>query len=96
MRTEADESHKGSYFIPLVQPCRRRFGSALARRCDIKTAERSSMNQENLKNLVVWHTMSNHLTCEQLPVMAILKEFREMAGIRGRQAHRGTAPPKYN
>ena len=35
------------------------------------------------------------LTCEQVPVMAILKEFRAMAGIRGRNAHRGTTPPKY-
>ena len=25
----------------------------------------------------------------------ILKEFRDMAGIRGRQAHKGQAPPKY-
>ena len=30
-----------------------------------------------------------------MPVMAILKEFRALAGIRGRSAHRGTAPPKY-
>ena len=27
--------------------------------------------------------------------MAILKDFREMAGIRGRNTHRGTTPPKY-
>ena len=28
-------------------------------------------------------------------MMAILKEFREMAGIRGRNTNRGTTPPKY-
>ena len=28
-------------------------------------------------------------------VMAILKEFREMSGVRGRKAHRRTLPPKY-
>ena len=42
------------------------------------------------------HTMGKDLTCEQLPVMAILKEFRELAGIRGRNAHRGKQPPKYD
>ena len=28
--------------------------------------------------------------------MAILKEFRAMGGVRGRNAHRGTSPPKYD
>ena len=32
----------------------------------------------------------------QVPVMDILKEFRELAGIRGRQAHRPSAPPQYD
>ena len=27
--------------------------------------------------------------------MAILKEFCELGGVRGRKAHRGTMPPKY-
>ena len=45
---------------------------------------------------MIWYTVAKQLTCEQLPVWAILKEFREMAGIRGRNAHRGTTPPKYD
>ena len=39
--------------------------------------------------------MAKQLTCEQVPVMVILKEFRALAGIRGRKAHRGTTPPKF-
>ena len=54
------------------------------------------MGNETLKNLMLWHYMGKDLTCKQVPVMAILKEFRTLAGIRGRSAHRGTAPPKYN
>ena len=57
----------------------------------------SNLSQANLNNLMIWYsyTVAKQLTCEQLPVWAILKEFREMAGIRGRNAHRGTTPPKY-
>ena len=55
------------------------------------------------KNLMLWHSLATkvvdgkrtHLDCKEVPVMAILKEFREMAGIRGRNTHRGTTPPKY-
>tara|TARA_B110001450_G_scaffold216903_1_gene210670 strand:+ start:509 stop:691 length:183 start_codon:yes stop_codon:yes gene_type:complete len=31
-----------------------------------------------------------------VPAMAILQVFRELAGERGRQAHRPTNPPKYS
>jgi hypothetical protein len=72
---------------------------------DIKTAERSSMGQQNLKNLMLWHIMGYKtnsegkkvpMDCRDVPVMTILKEFREMAdGVRGRQAHRPQAVPKY-
>ena len=70
---------------------------------DLKTAERSLLKQETLKNLMLWHSLATkvvdgkrtHLDCKEVPVMAILKEFREMAGIRGRNTHRGTTPPKY-
>ena len=31
---------------------------------------------------------SEKLVCKDVPVMAILKEFREMAGVGGRTAHR--------
>ena len=62
---------------------------------DLKTVERSTLNQENLKNLMIWHTVAKQLTCAQVPVMAILEEFRKMSGVRGRLAHRGSDPPKY-
>ena len=64
---------------------------------DLKTAERSSLNQENLKNLMLWHRaardeLGNALPCTKVPVLAILKEFRRLAGIRGRSCHRPTMP----
>mgnify|MGYP003687076801 CR=1 FL=1 len=43
---------------------------------DLKTAERNSLGQRNLNNLMVWHTSAKHLTCAEVPVLAILKEFR--------------------
>ena len=56
---------------------------------NIKTAERASMRQTTLKNLMLWHAheMAKELTPQKVPVMAILKEFRAMAGPRGRKAH---------
>ena len=75
---------------------------------DLKTAERSLMGQQNLKNLMLWHIMGYKMDAEgkkvkmpccDVPVMAILKEFRSMAfengGSLGRKAHRAAAVPKY-
>ena len=63
---------------------------------DIKTSERSSMGQQNLKNLMLWHIMGSKMPCRNVPVMAILREFREMAaGVCGRKAHRPQEVPKY-
>ena len=62
---------------------------------NLKTAQRSNLGK-NLKNLMVWHTMAKDLSCAQVPVMDILNEFRALAGIRGRNAHRGTDPPQYD
>lgn len=62
---------------------------------NLKTAHRSSLGK-SLKHLMVWHTMGKELSCEQLPVMDILYEFRALAGVRGRNAHRGQQPPKYD
>ena len=62
---------------------------------NIKTADRAAMGQQNLKNLMLWHDMGKELSPQELPVMTILKEFREMAGPRGRKAHRPAEPPKY-
>ena len=71
---------------------------------DIKTSERSNMNQANLKNLMLWRTLATkvvgegklakrkQIECKEVPVMAILKEFREMAGSFGRKRH--AAAPK--
>ena len=75
---------------------------------DLKTAERNLMGQQNLKNLMLWHIMGYKtdaegkkvkMPCCDVPVMAILKEFRSMAfengGMLGRKAHRAAAVPKY-
>jgi hypothetical protein len=62
---------------------------------NIKTADRARMGQQNLKNLMLWHEMGKQLTPQELPVMAILKEFREMAGPGGRTAHRPSEPSTY-
>ena len=71
---------------------------------DIKTDERSSMGQQNLTNLMLWHAHAvkpvtdkngkvveyKHISCQEVPVMAILKEFREMASKTfGRRPHPG-------
>ena len=78
---------------------------------DIKTAERSRMSQKNLKNLMLWHalatkvveakkdgkvvTKKEKLVCKDVPVMAILQEFRTMAGVRGRKRHTPQPVPSY-
>ena len=62
---------------------------------NIKTAERSTMGQKNLKNLMLWHELGKQLSPQELPVMAILKEFREMAGPGGRHAHHAAPQPTY-
>ena len=42
-------------------------------------------------------TERNHnFEVTDLPVMDILNEFRALAGIRGRNAHRPTQPPQYD
>ena len=64
---------------------------------DIKTSTRTSLGQRNLKNLMLWHSMAKDLSCRDVPVMAILKEFREMApaGSGGRRPHRPAPPATY-
>ena len=62
---------------------------------DLKTELRNSLGQTNLRNLMVWHTAAKDLPIEKVPIIEILEEFRNLSGIRGRKAHRGTAPPKY-
>ena len=47
---------------------------------NIKTADRSAMGQQNLRNLMLWHEMAKQLEPEEVPVMAILKEFRSRDG----------------
>ena len=63
---------------------------------DLKTAERNRVGQKNLKNLMIWHSIAKKLSFVELPVVAILEEFRRLGGPRGRNAHRPTAPPKHN
>ena len=62
---------------------------------NIKTVDRARMGQRNLKNLMLWHEMGKELEPEQVPVMAILKEFRTLAGPAGRKAHRAANPITY-
>ena len=72
---------------------------------DLKTAERNRLNQENLKNLMLWHIMGytmgadgkkEKMKSHDVPVMAILKEFRAMAdGTHGRKPHHPAEVPKY-
>ena len=63
---------------------------------DLKTSERNSLGQENLKNTMLWHTVAKTLSCQQVPVQAILKEFIELGGSKGRNTHQGTTPPTYD
>ena len=63
---------------------------------DLKTSGRNCINQSNLKNTMIWHTIAKGLKCQQVPVQLILNEFRALGGIRGRKAHRGADPSKYD
>ena len=40
--------------------------------------------------------MAKTLSCQQVPVQAILKEFIELGGSKGRNTHQGTPPPTYD
>ena len=56
---------------------------------DIKTAERESLGQTVLRNLMHWHIEGKGMACKDVLVMAILKEWRSMAtGPKGRGPHR--------
>ena len=63
---------------------------------DLKTSERNSLGQDNLKHIMLWHTVAKALPCQQVPVQAILKEFLELGGLKGRRTHQGTTPPTYD
>ena len=56
---------------------------------DLKTSERSRLGQINLKNMMIWHTVTKALECKDVPVQPILDELRALGGIRGRSAHQG-------
>ena len=43
-----------------------------------------------------WRRFQRCRSCEKVPVEAILEEFHKLSGARGRNAHRGQAPPQYN
>ena len=53
------------------------------------------MAQTNLRSLMMWHYHAKSRPCHDVPVMAILKVFREMAGPKGRKEHRLFPPAKY-
>ena len=52
---------------------------------DLKTAERNKLGQVNLKNLMMWHVTGKDVKSEVVPVMDILKEFRELASAGGKR-----------
>ena len=66
---------------------------------DLKTAERSLLKQETLKNLMLWHSLATkvvdgkrtHLDCKEVPVMAILNSSKSSARWR---ASGGATPTK--
>ena len=62
---------------------------------NLKTAQRNRLGS-NLNNLMMWYIAGKDLACSQVPVMDILAEFRALAGIKGRNAHRGHDPPQYD
>ena len=62
---------------------------------DLKTAERSRLG-EKLSDLMMWHVAARTMPCSEVPVLDILHEFRALAGMRGRNAHRGHQPPVYD
>ena len=76
----------------ILQRCKRIFSLMN----DLKTAERSKLGNATLKNLMTWHVLGKQVKCEQLPVMSILKEFRDMAGGKGRKPHKPSEPPVYD
>ena len=77
--------------VGVAQPKKRQRGGAST----LKTTERDLMGQQNLKNLMLWHIMGyttegdgkkvKMKSCD-VPVMAILKEFRTMAFENGARA----------
>ena len=57
--------------------------------------QRSKLGSK-LRDLMAWYQMAKLMPCAEVAVMEILHEFRSLAGIRGRNAHRGQAPPQYD
>ena len=55
---------------------------------NVKSSERASMGPRTLKHLMLWHRLAKDIKLPNVPVMAILKEFRTMAGENGRRPHR--------
>ena len=43
---------------------------------------------------MAWYTMGKELSCAEVPVMDIVREFRALA-TGSRYAHRGQQPPEY-
>ena len=63
---------------------------------NIKTSERSRLNDENVRNLMLWYVAAKDIPPENIPCMAILQNFRELAGPRGRHCHKETVPVSVN
>ena len=63
---------------------------------ELKTADRSRMSQQNLRNIMLWYSMAKDLKPQELPVLAILKKFRELSGVRGHKSHRPAPRIEYD
>ena len=63
----------------------------------IKSFDRATLSQANLRNLMIWHYHGKKYTFENLPWLSILKEFKLLAPNGKRQTHaaftRPTAAP---
>ena len=55
---------------------------------NIKTADRSKLSQNNLRNLMLWHYHGKRFRLDQLPWQSILKEFKLLAPDRKRKKHK--------
>ena len=60
---------------------------------NVKCKSRSRLGPATLRNLMMWHYHGSKLKPSELPWLSILKEFRLLAGPRGRTTHRRFVNP---
>ena len=60
---------------------------------NIKTGERSKLNQANLRNLMLWHYHGKNYSLEKLPWLSILNEFKLLCPDKKRTKHKAFVRP---